>query len=104
MATGSDQTPPTTNPPTPAVPNPVPEDPEELGRQIPEILRQILNRIAVIEYEIYTNHPNRYSHLAGQLSNLQVAQTTVQQSLNLLQAGHNTLHDAIGKIDSGRLH
>ena len=26
-----------------------------------------------------------------------------QQSLNLLQAGHNTLHEAMGKIDTGRL-
>ena len=101
--TGSNTQTPTN--PMPAAPN-VPEDPEELRGQVPEILRQILNRIAIIEAEIYTNQPARVSEMVTQLFNLQVAQTTVQQSLNLLQAGHNKLHDTVGKFDAdvaGRL-
>ena len=102
--TGSNQTPPTTNP-MPAAPN-VPGDPEELRIRIPEISRQILNRIAVIEGEIYQTQPARLSEMVTQLFNLQVAQTTVQQSLNLLQSGHNKLHEHVGKIEvdgAGRL-
>ena len=82
----------------PAAPT-VPDDPEQARVQTPEILRQILNRIAVIEGEIYNTQPARLSEMVTQLFNLQVAQTTVQQSLNLLQSGHNKLHDAVEKND-----
>ena len=68
----------------------VPLDPEELGPRIPEILRAILSRISVLE-----NASLLMEGVSSRMSNLSAAQTTVQQSLNLLQAAHNDLHASI---------
>ena len=76
---------------------PVPDDAEGLTRSLPEILRQVLNKIALLENDIATIQPGRMDGMtqqmggmAQQMASLQAAQTTVQQSLNLLQSAHNS--------------
>ena len=101
---GSDE--PTPAPTRMPVPD-VPDDVAELGQRMPEILRLILNRIAVLENDLYVTYSSRFESAATQISNIQQAQTAVQQSLNLLQAAHNTIHDQIasgarGMGDGGR--
>ena len=97
MAKGSD-----TNPfnPTPPVDIPVPEDRDRLMTQLPEILRQIANRILIIERDIYTTHVERINESINQSAQLSQSQLAMQQSLNLLQAAHNQLHDLIHKEGS----
>ena len=90
MATGSD-----TNPvaPTPLMDIPVPDDPDRLMTQLPEILRQIANRILVIERDVYTTHVERINESMNQVTQVSQSQLAMQQSLNLLQSAHNQLHD-----------
>ena len=63
--------------------------------QLSEILRQILNRVIQVETE-FRGTQSREGDLTNNMANLQRAQTTVQQSLNLLQAAHNALHETMG--------
>ena len=54
-------------------------------QNMPDLIRQLLDRINALEQLSSGNTTS----LAG----LQAAQTTVQQSVNLIQAAHNNLHD-----------
>ena len=74
----------------------------ETNPQLSEILRQILNRMAQLETE-FRGTQSREGDLANNMANLQRAQTTVQQSLNLLQAAHNALHETMGGAARSRL-
>ena len=75
---------------------PVPEDDDLAGIEVPELLRQIITRLRYLEGD----RP-QVGELTNQLVALQQAQTTVQQSLNLIQAAHNALHERVGNGGSG---
>ena len=66
---------------------PIPEDDGMAPRNTPELIRQLMDRIDVLE--------QLASGTSTNLAGLQQAQTTVQQSVNLIQAAHNNLHDQI---------
>ena len=64
--------------------------------EMPDILRRLLDRLAALEGVMSHFETTRISDLSNTVSNLQQAQTTVQQSLNLLQSAHNALHEVVG--------
>ena len=57
---------------------------------MPELLRQLLDRIQVLETQ-----QARIAELSSSMTGLQQAQTTVQQSMNLIQAARNSMHDML---------
>ena len=64
---------------------PVPDDAEGLTRSLPEILRQVLNKIALIENDLVAVQPGRMDGMTQQMGGMaqqmathQAAQTTVQ--------------------------
>ena len=72
------------------------EDIDLAGMEVPEILRQVMVRLRYLEGD----RP-QVGELTNQLVALQQAQTTVQQSLNLIQAAHNALHERVGNGATG---
>ena len=72
---------------------PVPDDPETMNAQRPEILQQVLSHIQVLERAVQVTQPERINEISGHVSQISQAQFTMQQSLNLLQSAHNTLHE-----------
>ena len=77
---------------TPQVP--VPTDPRELSARLPEILRVILNQIAILEGSQNTQS-ERSNDISAQVGQLSQAQLTLQQAMNLIQSAHNSFHDSV---------
>ena len=59
--------------------------------EIPQVMVEIVRRMEALEAQLV-----RINDLSESVGSLQQAQTTVQQSVNLIQAAHNALHESLG--------